>query len=96
MPSFTFLITGASSGLGLQIALEALRRGHKVIGTARNVSKASRENPDLEKLGGKWFALDVTDPQTQSLVAGIVVSEGVNVLINNAGYAILGSLEDTR
>jgi short-subunit dehydrogenase len=96
MSQFTFLVTGASSGLGLQISLQALKAGHKVIGTARNVEKATQDQPEFERLGGVWQKLDVTDPNTQSIVDNVVRSKGVNVLINNAGYGLLGSLEDTR
>ncbi|KAF7537309.1 hypothetical protein G7054_g3818 [Neopestalotiopsis clavispora] len=90
----TFLITGASSGFGLHIATEALKNGHKVLGTARNVESAAAQHPELEQAGGRWVKLDVTDPGTQDAVAQIVVENNVSVLINCAGYGILGSLED--
>jgi short-subunit dehydrogenase len=96
MPQYTFLVTGASSGLELHISLQALQSGHSVLGTARNPEKAAKEHPEFEQLGGLWQILDVTDPKAQSIVEKVVRDNGVNVLVNNAGYSLLGSLEDTR
>ncbi|KAM0248013.1 hypothetical protein ACHAQJ_009648 [Trichoderma viride] len=91
----SFLITGASSGLGIEIALEALKQGHAVVAAARNPSAASKEHPEVQKLGGIWVELDVTRADTKDSVAKVVKEAGVNVLINCAGYGILGSLENT-
>lgn len=92
----TFLITGASSGLGLEIALEALRNGHQVIGTARNISKAAYQYPELTQAGGQWLQLDLVAPDTQHVVQEAVEREGVDILVSNAGYGIYGALEDMR
>ncbi|ETS86522.1 hypothetical protein PFICI_00350 [Pestalotiopsis fici W106-1] len=92
--SHSYLITGASSGFGMHIAIKALKAGHKVVGTARNVESAAKRYPELEHTGGHWIKLDVTDPGTQDEVSQIVADHHVNVLINCAGYGILGSLED--
>ncbi|KAJ4267645.1 hypothetical protein NW762_003757 [Fusarium torreyae] len=94
-----WLITGASSGLGLEMALSALRSGHRVIGTARNAQKAATDHPELEKLGGQWLQLDVSDPAAEDTVKQLVAKEdqqGVAhwVLINNAGNTLLGTVED--
>ena len=93
---FHFLITGGSSGLGLNLALAALRAGHKVIATARDPTKAKKVSPEVEKLGGSWLTLDVTSPDAESIVKKAVEEQGVNVLVNSAGYALLGPLEDMR
>jgi NAD(P)-dependent dehydrogenase (short-subunit alcohol dehydrogenase family) len=93
---FSFLITGGSSGLGLNLALAALRSGHKVIATARNATKAKQASPEVEHLGGSWLTLDVTSPDTESIVKSAVEEHGVNVLVNSAGYALLGAVEDMR
>jgi NAD(P)-dependent dehydrogenase (short-subunit alcohol dehydrogenase family) len=90
----TFLVTGASSGLGLAIALEALRQGHKVIGTARNTTKAKAQHPHFSVLGGEWLQLDITDANAQETIKLKVEQANVDVLINNAGYGIYGALED--
>ena len=101
----TFLITGASSGLGLSLALCALRCGHRVIGTARNPSVAASKHPDFETLGGQWLKLDVSTPACQQLVEEAMTSEQKHhsqtsdepidwIIINNAGYALQGTIED--
>lgn len=92
----SFLITGASSGLGLALAVEALKRGHKVIGTARNVVKAQQQNPSFEIDGGKWLQLDVTSERVSEIVSKAVAEDDVDVLINNAGYGLYGVFEDMR
>ena len=94
MPSLSYLITGASSGLGANIAIAALAAGHAVIATARNIPKAQQTYPDIERKGGHWLTLDVTSPDTQVIVAEAVQEHNVNVVVNNAGFALRGVLED--
>ena len=93
--SKTWLITGASSGLGASLAIAALKSGHRVIGTTRNPTKAAQSYPDVERLGGKWRSLDVNVPEATKTVQDIVEEAGrVDVVVNNAGYSILGGIED--
>jgi NAD(P)-dependent dehydrogenase (short-subunit alcohol dehydrogenase family) len=92
----TFLVTGASSGLGLAIALEALSRDHRVIGTSRSASKAAARHLGLTEKGVVWTTLDVTDSKAQAAVESIVQEYNVDVLVNNAGYGLYGGLEDMR
>lgn len=98
MQKQTWLVTGASSGLGLSITLAALRNGHRVIATARNVSRALQEHPEVENMGGSWLQLDVTWPNTQELVSEAIEKEGgkLDVVVNNAGTMLLTSLEDAK
>ncbi|EMC97878.1 hypothetical protein BAUCODRAFT_67463 [Baudoinia panamericana UAMH 10762] len=94
MAQYRWLITGASSGQGAEIALAALRHGYHVIGTARNVVKAKEDYPNLEALGGVWLDLDVTSDDTQAIVERAVKEHSINVVVNNAGYGLRGVLED--
>ena len=96
MADYTWLVTGASSGQGAEIALAALRVGHQVVATARNVSKARADLPEIEKLGGIWITLDVTSKDAQATAEKAVKDYSVNVLVNNAGYGLRGVLEDLR
>ena len=93
-----WLVTGASSGTGLGIAVAALHAGHKVVATARNVEKARSDHPEVEQLGGRWLRLDVTDKATQMIVEGVVRDEDgrVDVVVNNAGVTHGGVIEDLR
>jgi short-subunit dehydrogenase len=87
------LITGASSGMGKETALKLIDEGHIVYGAARRVEKMQ----DLVEKGGHALKMDVTDHET--IVKGVeeVIEEQgrIDVLVNNAGYAIYGAVEDT-
>ena len=97
-----WLITGASSGLGLELGLAALRADHRVIGTGRNIQKAASDNPNFEKLGGKWLQVDVSESKAQEIVAKAIADEEESsgrgathwVIVNNAGNTVLGVVED--
>lgn len=86
------LITGASSGMGKDFAIELLKDGNIVYGAARRVDKMD----DIKALGVKVLEMDVTDDA--SMVKGvesIIKTEGrLDVLINNAGFGSYGALED--
>lgn len=90
-----WLITGCSSGIGQDLALEVLSRGDKVIATARPRSIA--ELDVLKSAGADVLELDVTSPpdkikDTASVAHGIYGR--IDVLVNNAGYAILAAAEE--
>lgn len=87
------LITGASSGMGKAFALQLLKAGHLVYGAARRVDHMQ----DIVQAGGRAIALDVTDDTSlQNAVERIIGEQGrIDVLVNNAGYAIYGSVEET-
>lgn len=90
-----WLITGASSGLGQSLAIEALEAGHKVIGTSRDVSKAELSCPEFAKSGGKWLNLDPGQACAHEQLSKSLEGHSIDVLVNNAGYAFIGGLEDT-
>jgi NAD(P)-dependent dehydrogenase (short-subunit alcohol dehydrogenase family) len=93
----TWLITGASSGFGAILAEAVLKAGHRVVATARNPVKAAQTCPQIESLGGTWLQLDVTRPDTKETVEEAIREQGrIDVVVNNAGYALLGSVEDMR
>lgn len=94
MSPHTLLITGANSGFGLSLTLLALRQGHKVISTARNVPAAQSSSPEVEQAGGIWLQLDVTSPSAKETISIAVREHGINVVVNNAGFALMGPLED--
>ncbi|KAI1109051.1 NAD(P)-binding protein [Nemania sp. NC0429] len=91
----TWLITGASSGIGQSLCKAALVAGHKVAGGTRDVSKARAANPDFESLGGKWVTLDPGHADSATAFAAVDLElGGVDVLVNNAAYAYIGGVED--
>ena len=85
----TVLITGCSTGLGRAIAETAIAAGHRVIATARDI----RSITDLEREGTCRVAmLDVTDLAN---VREVITEAGpLDVLINNAGYGLIGAVEE--
>lgn len=94
--SQTWLITGASSGLGKSLASEALKAGYKVIGTTRDVGKAEIAYPDFSANGGIWIGLDPAQSDAYDRFVKCSQEHNVDVLVNNAGYAFIGGVEDTR
>jgi NAD(P)-dependent dehydrogenase (short-subunit alcohol dehydrogenase family) len=97
--SKSVLVTGANSGIGLATALELAGAGYDVIGSVRSAAKAERVQ---EAAAGKGVTvrtveLDVND--ADSCRAGIeqvtaMTGDGPWALVNNAGYAQAGSVED--
>ncbi|WP_409474119.1 oxidoreductase [Streptomyces sp. HC307] len=92
----TFLITGVSSGLGRAFATAALEAGHAVVGTVRAPDHAAA----FEQIApGRAHArvLDVTDTDAIApTVAAIEEEVGrIDVLVNNAGYGVEGTFEET-
>jgi NAD(P)-dependent dehydrogenase (short-subunit alcohol dehydrogenase family) len=91
-----WLITGSSRGLGRAFTEAVLEAGHSVVAGARNPAQLA----DLQsRFGEKLYpvALDVTD-ETQAKAAvdaAIRRYGGLDVLVNNAGYANVSSVEDT-
>jgi len=88
-------ITGASKGLGLSLVKQLLDAGHKVAATSRNLA-------DLEKAVGTDqpnflpLTVDLTSETSVklSIDATIDAFGQVDVVVNNAGYGLLGSLEE--
>ncbi|KAJ5933576.1 Glucose/ribitol dehydrogenase [Penicillium verhagenii] len=91
----TWLITGASSGLGKALASEALKAGYKVIGTTRHVENAEAAYPEFSARGGVWISLDPAEDNAYDIFAKCAQKHNVDVLVNNAGYAFIGGVEDT-
>lgn len=85
------LITGASSGIGMDTALRLLKKGYTVYGAARRTNLLSQ----LEQHGGHSIYLDLYDEQSmQDCVQTILQKEGrIDILINNAGFGLGGALE---
>ncbi len=90
------LITGANGGFGALTVKTLLDKGHSVVATMRNIESKNKANAnELTALGAKVVNLDVTDDA--SVNAGIEkavdLSNGLDVVINNAGIGVLGIQE---
>ena len=92
----TWFISGSSRGLGRAITEAALAAGDRVVATARNLAP-------LESLRDRFgdrlqlATLDVTYEAAAEAAIGLAVTAfgGLDVVVNNAGYGELGSVEDT-
>ena len=102
-PASTCVVTGASSGIGADIARELAARGHGVVLAARREDRLRELADELSALGVRVeaFATDVTDPDSRAELADAVERCGltVDVLVNNAGFGTAGefvSLDPAR
>lgn len=90
----TWLITGVSSGFGLEMTKQLLERGDTVIGTVRNRSKVQDLIDKYRKFDCR--ILDVTDvPKVQKTVKeAFEKHEKIDVVVSNAGYGLFGCAEE--
>ena len=90
----TALVTGASSGIGFATANSLIGAGYKVYAAARRVEKMA----PLKAAGAAVIKVDVTqDKDIQKAIASVEKEdEGVDVLVNNAGFGSYGAVEDTK
>ncbi|MFG6414587.1 oxidoreductase [Roseateles sp. DC23W] len=89
-----WFITGASRGIGARITAAALGRGDAVVATARDAAAVTQRfgaQPGLLAV-----SLDVTDEAqaAQAVAAALARFGRVDVLVNNAGYGLLGAVEE--
>ncbi len=95
MAQRTWFITGASSGIGHEIALSALERGDTVVATARDPSSLN----DLAQKGCLTTSLDLTHSASQihQVVQSVLTKvPQIDILVNAAGYLLEGCIEETR
>ncbi|MFJ2598442.1 oxidoreductase [Streptomyces erythrochromogenes] len=91
-----WFVTGASRGLGAEITREALERGHRVIATARDASAVLKAYPE-KPAGLLAVNADVTEPEQLAAAVQVGLAEfgRIDVVVNNAGYGLVGSIEET-
>lgn len=96
-----WLVTGASKGIGLETVLVALGHGFSVAATSRNAEKLTQAVSEEGLSRGidttNFLAVGMTfdQPAIEEAVAKVLERFGrIDVLVNNAGYAILGAFEE--
>jgi 3-oxoacyl-[acyl-carrier protein] reductase len=91
MKTRRFLVTGGSQGIGAAVVEHARKSGHHVVFTGRD---KARINNVAEKTGAHGIAADVANADDNERTIQLCVARmgGVDVLINNAGYAYRGEI----
>jgi NAD(P)-dependent dehydrogenase (short-subunit alcohol dehydrogenase family) len=92
------VVTGSSSGIGFETALTLARNGFQTYATMRNIAKSEniKSIATKENLPIYIEQLDVTDNKsvTNAIQAIVSKADRIDVLVNNAGYALTGAFED--
>jgi NAD(P)-dependent dehydrogenase (short-subunit alcohol dehydrogenase family) len=95
------VITGSSSGMGFETPLALARNGYDTYATMRNIEeRGAKQIADIaknENLPIEIIQLDVNNDKSVSDAINRIVSEKnrIDVVVNNAGYDLMGSLEET-
>ena len=94
--SKVWFITGAGSGIGAATARAALKAGDRVVATGRNLDKLRNALRDVTSENVAFVQLDVAnEAQAKPAVDAAIKAFGrIDVLVNNAGYSLLGNFEE--
>jgi NAD(P)-dependent dehydrogenase (short-subunit alcohol dehydrogenase family) len=89
-----WFVTGTSRGLGAQIASAVLQAGDRLVATARRKESLAGLSQNEDVL---CLSLDVTIEEQARIAAGEALRQfgRIDVLVNNAGYGLLGAVEET-
>lgn len=97
----TALITGASGGIGLELAKLFARDGHNLVLVARSKDKLDKLAAELEQGGGisvRVIAADLAKAEAPQQIADQLERERINIdfLVNNAGYGLNGRFNELK
>src|SRR4051812_49610366 len=86
------VVTGASSGIGLETARKLAAEGAQVLMVARD---AERLEAAADEVGADWVAADVTDAEADERIVATCAEQmgGIDVLVNNAGTSFAKALD---
>lgn len=92
----TWFITGASQGLGLVLAKQLLNEGYNVVATGRNLEslKAAMDTSSEQLLPLQVDLVNEADVKS-GVAAAIAKFKRIDFLVNNAGYGLMGGIEES-
>jgi NAD(P)-dependent dehydrogenase (short-subunit alcohol dehydrogenase family) len=92
----TWFITGASQGIGLILVKQLLAQGYNVAATARNV-QALQSAVGKSSLAFLPLQLNLVDEESVSVAVDAAIARfgAIDVLVNNAGYGLIGGVEES-
>src|SRR5215475_2480089 len=95
--SKVWYVTGASQGLGLTLVKKLLDAGHRVAATSRNAQTLKNAVGLIDQARFLPLAVDLnnTDSVDDSIRQALAAFGRIDVLVNNAGYGMAGTLEET-
>lgn len=88
----TALITGASSGIGLELARIFARQGYRVVLVARNQKRLEEIAQELRPAEAQAIAIDLSLPGAPEEIHGKIPK--IDVLVNNAGFGVFGKFAE--
>jgi NAD(P)-dependent dehydrogenase (short-subunit alcohol dehydrogenase family) len=92
------IVTGSSTGIGLETSLALARKGFLTCATMRDLQKADeiKNIGQKENIPIKVFEMNVDDDDSVNTIITKIVNEygQIDVLVNNAGYGLFGAMED--
>jgi NAD(P)-dependent dehydrogenase (short-subunit alcohol dehydrogenase family) len=92
------VVTGSSSGIGLATSLALAKNGYRTYATMRNLAKQDsiQSISDKQDLPIRTVQLDVNDENSVKNAIQSIISESgrIDLLVNNAGYGLIGAFED--
>jgi len=96
--SQVWFITGAGRGIGAHTVKAALQAGHRVVATARSLEQLRSAHADAPQERLALAALDLTSPAQIDAAVEVALERfgRIDVLVNNAGYGLLGNFEEVQ
>ncbi len=98
MTTRSVLVTGCSTGFGLEIALDLAEHGFQVYATMRDLTRTTRLEQEAvrRRVAVRILRLDVTEPESIEMAVRTIVAEtgGIYAVVNNAGQFLRGYFED--
>jgi short-subunit dehydrogenase len=88
------IVTGASKGIGRDIAILLAKKGYKLLLIARSATELKQLAEELQN-NSLYFAIDLSEPGAVKKVAEFCNNLPISVLVNNAGYGLWGNFEES-